>query len=132
MFVFCRGSFNLPNGHEIYNGAFRAHPPSNVHSKVYEALHKMPENICFELLPIPDLFQGDSPYKDDIGLYFFPRYKKRFISSFFTNLIYIFWVGPPPPFHMTSNKTQHPLNQLWDKSCSFLYRLYLYTSLFLL
>ncbi|KAJ9560058.1 hypothetical protein OSB04_005218 [Centaurea solstitialis] len=75
------GSFYLPKGHESFNDVFKAHPPANVHKKVYAALKKMPESIHFELVPKHevwmDMFPNYCPDNDDIGLYFFPRFKNR-------------------------------------------------------
>lgn len=83
--AYWKGSFYLPNGHESFNDAFKAHPPSSVHNKVYETLKKMPENIYFELVPKhevwTDMFPDYCPDNDDIGLYFFPRFKKRSENS---------------------------------------------------
>lgn len=80
--MFYRGIFYLPNGHEKFNDAFKAHLPLSVHFKVYDTLMKMPKDVYFELVPNHDIrmkvFLGDCPDKDDIGMYFFPRFKKRF------------------------------------------------------
>ncbi|KAK1427230.1 hypothetical protein QVD17_15913 [Tagetes erecta] len=72
-----KGSFHLSNWPQKFNDAFKAHPPSRIHYKVHETLMKMPENICFELVPHHEIrleiFPAD---RDDIALYFFPRFKR--------------------------------------------------------
>lgn len=74
-----KGSFKLKD--EEASDGFWAHHPAKVRRKVYEFSKKMPEVIEFELLPcqdfLMDIFQGDCPDKDDIGLYFFPRNSER-------------------------------------------------------
>ncbi|KAI7739658.1 hypothetical protein M8C21_031099 [Ambrosia artemisiifolia] len=73
-----KGCFYLPNGSQKFNEAFSAHPPSRVHYKVYEIVKKMPESIYFQLVSNHDIrvdiFPAD---RDDIGLYFFPMFKRR-------------------------------------------------------
>ncbi|KAI3513342.1 hypothetical protein L1887_20673 [Cichorium endivia] len=88
-----KGSFYLLNEHEKMNCAFKAHPPSTVHNKVYETLKKMPENMYFELVPIyqvwEDICRGYCPDKNDIGLYFFPRFKNSYDKC--TSLMEFLW-----------------------------------------
>lgn len=83
--LFCRGNFFLPNGPETFNDAFKAHMPSKVHYKVYPIVLKMPDILSFKLVPTHEvwmeIFPGYIPDRDDIGLYFFPIFKKRFTSQ---------------------------------------------------
>ncbi|KAJ0805146.1 putative chromatin regulator PHD family [Helianthus annuus] len=73
-----KGCFYLPNGTQTFNEAFTAHPPSRVHYKVYETVKKMPERIYFQRVSYHDLRMDIFPAdRDDIGLYFFPMFKKR-------------------------------------------------------
>ncbi|KAK9073257.1 hypothetical protein SSX86_007581 [Deinandra increscens subsp. villosa] len=71
------GCLYLPNGSQKFSDAFKAHLPSRIHYKVYETAKKMPENIYFELVPNDEIrteiFPAD---RDDIGLYFFPMFKR--------------------------------------------------------
>lgn len=87
-----KGTFYLPKEYENLNAAFKAHPPSCVLKKVYDTIKKMPDNIKFELIPIHeiwDIFQGYCPDRDDIGVYFFPRFKNRFDEC--TSLMDFLW-----------------------------------------
>ncbi|KAL8261306.1 hypothetical protein R6Q59_025355 [Mikania micrantha] len=72
-----KGCFYLPNVPQKFNEAFKAHLPSRIHYKVYETTKKMPENIYFELVPNDDIRMEIFPAdRDDIGLYFFPMFKR--------------------------------------------------------
>lgn len=76
-----RGCFHLPNWPQTFNDAFKAHPPSRIHYKVHETVMKMPENICFELVPNHEIRMEIFPAdRDDIALYFFPIFKRWFAS----------------------------------------------------
>ncbi|MFS7912150.1 hypothetical protein Hanom_Chr02g00126481 [Helianthus anomalus] len=73
-----KGCFYLPNGTQTFKEAFTAHPPSRVHYKVYETVKKLPERIYFQRVSYHDLGMDIFPAdRDDIGLYFFPMFKKR-------------------------------------------------------
>ncbi|KAL8225696.1 hypothetical protein R6Q57_018253 [Mikania cordata] len=64
-----KGCFYLPNVPQKFNEAFKAHLPSRIHYKVYETTKKMPENICFELVPNDEIRMEIFPAdRDDIGL----------------------------------------------------------------
>lgn len=77
------GSFNIIDSvsREEFNEGFRAHPPSIVRRKVYEFSKKMPKVLRFKMLPRDkvwtDIFKGDYPNEDDIGLYFFSSDNQR-------------------------------------------------------
>lgn len=78
-----RGSFKVQE--EQTNDGFWAQYPSQVRRQVYEFSKKLPEVLEFELLPcqgfLMDLFHGDRPAENDIGLYFFPRESERLVFA---------------------------------------------------
>lgn len=91
LFPLSRGSFNIIDSvsREEFNEGFRAHPPSIVRRKVYEFSKKMPKVLRFKMLPRDkvwtDIFKGDCPNEDDIGLYFFSSDNQR-------SVFYLPWV----------------------------------------
>ncbi|XP_057956145.1 uncharacterized protein LOC131149581 isoform X2 [Malania oleifera] len=74
-----KGSFKIPDivGPCDFYDVFRAHPPARALRKAFEFSKQMPQVLHFKLLARcnlwPDIFQGYSPGRDDIALYFFPQ-----------------------------------------------------------